>query len=77
MKHCINCKYCKNYRWAGSAWCEGPQNIIVNYVSSKPDYRASKCINERTDGACGPAAKYYEPDFLTRTREFLLGAKPR
>ena len=76
MKYCTNCKYSKSY-WAGSTWCEGPQNIIVNYVSSKPDYRASRSINERTSGACGPEAKYYKPDFLTRAQEFLLGAKPQ
>jgi hypothetical protein len=79
MKYCTNCKYSKNYR-LGSTWCQGPQNIVVNYVSSKPTYMAIRCSNERTASgslSCGREAIYYEPDFLTRAKEFLLGAIPQ
>ena len=37
----------------------------------------NKCVSERrTTGSCKPEAIYYEPNFITRTKEFLTRAKP-
>lgn len=77
MKYCQNCKHAKIFKLSGSSWCEGPALKITNYISPKGDYAASRCLTERSpEGFCKPEAKYYEPNFLTRAREFFLGAKP-